>query len=78
MKEYKAVTMFTDLHDKDYRYEAGDTFPRKGIEVTQERLDELASSDNKRKEVLIEAVEDNKPKVQKASKKKDEAETSEK
>lgn len=61
---YKVIKLFTDLHDNDYLYKAGDTFPRKGISVTEERIAELAGSDNKQHTPLIEKVE---PKRKKAS-----------
>lgn len=61
---YKVIKLFTDLHDNDYLYKVGDTFPRKGISVTEERIAELAGSDNKQHNPLIEKVE---PKRKKAS-----------
>lgn len=54
---YKVIKLFTDLHDNDYLYKVGDTFPRKGISVTEERIAELAGSDNKQHAPLIEKVE---------------------
>lgn len=61
---YKVIKLFTDLHDNDYLYKVGDTFPRKGISVTEERIAELAGSDNKQHTPLIEKVE---PKRKKSS-----------
>lgn len=61
---YKVIKLFTDLHDNDYLYNVGDTFPRKGISVTEERIAELSGSDNKQHAPLIEKVE---PKRKKAS-----------
>ena len=54
---YKVIKLFTDLHDNDYLYNVGDTFPRKGISVTEERIAELSGSDNKQHTPLIEKVE---------------------
>ena len=54
---YKVIKLFTDLHDNDYLYKVGDTFPRKGISVTEERIAELAGSDNKQHTPLIVKVE---------------------
>ena len=54
---YRVVKDFTDLKDNNHVYLAGDTFPRKGAKVSGERVAELASRDNKRGVVLIEAVE---------------------
>ena len=53
---YRVIKYFTDLHDKDFAYNEGDTFPRKGITVTKERFAELASDKNKQGEPLIELV----------------------
>ena len=61
---YKVIKLFTDLHDNDYLYNVGDTFPRKGISVTEERIAELSGSVNKQHTPLIEKVE---PKRKKAS-----------
>ena len=57
---YKAVKHFEDLTDNRHPYNEGDIFPRKGLKVSKERIDELASTKNKRGEVLI--VEIKKPK----------------
>ena len=62
---YKVIKMFTDLHDKDYKYEVGDVFPRKGVSVSEGRIAELAGSDNKQGTPLIEKVEEPKPKAKK-------------
>lgn len=53
---YKVIEFFTDLHDQDYPYKVGDTFPRAGIKVTKERIKELSSSNNRRGRPLIEEV----------------------
>ena len=50
---YKVVKYFEDLTDNRYPYNEGDTFPRKGLKVSDERIDELSSTNNKRGEVLI-------------------------
>ena len=60
---YKVTEMFTDLQDENYRYEPGDTFPRKGLKVSKERFEELASTENLRGEILI--VEEKKPRASK-------------
>lgn len=51
---YKVIKDFTDLQDNNHIYRAGDKFPRDGADVTQGRIDELASRKNGRKEALIE------------------------
>lgn len=53
---YKVINFFTDLHDNDHPYNVGDTFPREGVEVTEERLAELAGSSNRQGKPLIEPV----------------------
>lgn len=55
---YKVINFFTDLHDNEHPYNVGDTFPREGIEVTDERLAELAGSGNKQGKPLIEKAEE--------------------
>lgn len=60
---YKVIKLFTDLHDNDYLYNVGDTFPRKGITVTDERIAELAGSNNKQHIPLIEKVESKRKKM---------------
>lgn len=58
---------FKDLQDNSFVYEEGDTYPRKGIVVDDERLAELMSDKNKRGEPLIKSVIEKK---QKKTKKK--------
>ena len=55
---YKVLTYFTDLQDKSYPYNEGDIFPRDGLNVTEARLNELSSTNNRRKTKLIEFVEE--------------------
>lgn len=55
---YKVIRYFTDLHDENYPYCVGDTYPRIGIEVTEDRVRELSGCDNKQHMPLIEEVED--------------------
>ena len=64
---YKVLAMFTDLQDGGYKYDAGDTYPRKGYKPSEERIAELASSANKRGQAVIEEV---KPAPKKKSTKK--------
>lgn len=54
---YKVIKFFTDLHDNDYAYNVGDIFPRKSVKVSEERLAELAGSNNKQGQPLIVKVE---------------------
>lgn len=53
---YQVIRDFTDLHDNDYAYRAGDNFPREGIRVSKNRLRELAGSENRQGIPLIELV----------------------
>lgn len=53
---YKAATRFADLTDNRHIYEAGDTFPRPGLSVSENRLAELAGSNNRSGHPLIKAV----------------------
>lgn len=71
---YKAIRFFTDLQDNNYAYRVGETFPREGVNVTPERLEELAGSNNKRGVPVIEKVEEpadeaEKPKPRKGKRK---------
>lgn len=54
---FKVIKYFTDLEDNRYPYHVGDTFPHKGMEVSEERLAELSSDRNKRGIPLIKKVE---------------------
>lgn len=65
---YRVIVFFTDLQDNNHPYNAGDTFPREGLEVSAERLAELSGCDNLRNMPLIEAVQEA-PKPKKRSKK---------
>lgn len=63
---YKVIKKFHDLQDATktkngmvyYEYNVGDEFPRKGHEVSEERLEELAGKENKQGVPLIELVEE--------------------
>ena len=55
---YKVIKYFTDLHDNGYPYSVGDTYPRKGMTATEGRIAELAGSNNKQGQPLIELVEE--------------------
>ena len=55
---YKAITNFADLQDNNYRYHAGDIFPRDGFVVSPERLEELATDKNRRHKPVIAEVDE--------------------
>lgn len=54
---YQVIHFFTDLQDFNHPYHEGDVFPRAGLKVTEERLMELAGSNNKQHKPLIKLVE---------------------
>jgi hypothetical protein len=55
---YTVLVRFADLQDNGFVYNVGDTYPRKGLEPTADRINELASDRNKRGLPLIKkAVE---------------------
>ena len=58
MAKYRVIKYFTDLQDNSYPYHAGDIFPREGLEVTDDRIKELSTKANRRKQPLIEAIEE--------------------
>ena len=51
---YRVIKHFVDLQDNNHKYDVGDTYPRKGLNVLQSRINELASDKNKQKTPLIE------------------------
>ena len=53
---YRVVVAFKDLEDNGHVYKLGDEFPRKNVDVLEERIAELSSTNNKRGVVLIEEV----------------------
>ena len=65
---YKVIKHFIDLQDNNYKYDVGDTYPRKGLSVLQSRINELASHKNKQKTPLIEEIPEAEEKPQKKTK----------
>ena len=63
---YKVIKKFHDLQDARktkngtvyHEYNVGDAFPRKGMDVSEGRLKELAGKENKQGTPLIELVEE--------------------
>ena len=51
---YRVIVAFADLQDNKHAYKAGDEFPRSGVEVSDERIAELASNKNLMKQPLIQ------------------------
>lgn len=55
---YRVLAKFTDLQDNKYAYKAGDIFPREGLKVSADRINELSTSANRRGIPLIEKIEE--------------------
>ena len=55
---YKAIRYFTDLKDGSYPYHPGDEFPREGLQVSEERIQDLLTGNNRRGIPVIEKVEE--------------------
>lgn len=53
---YIATEYFEDIADRRHKYKVGDTFPRKGLTVSEARLAELSSDGNRRGRPVIAAV----------------------
>ena len=66
---YKVIKKFRDMQDGLHAYSVGDTLHHNGVEVSAERIAELASDKNRRHIPLIEEIAE-KPK--RTRKKKDE------
>ena len=64
---YKVIKHFVDLQDNNHKYDIGDTYPRKGLNVLQSRINELASNKNRQGVPLIEEIPE---KVEEPKKKK--------
>ena len=53
---YRVIKHFVDLQDNNHKYDVGDTYPRKGLNVLPSRIKELASNKNLQKTPLIEEI----------------------
>lgn len=53
---YKVIKDFTDEKAGGRVYRKDNVFPAEGLQVSEERLKELSTKENKRNEVLIEEV----------------------
>ena len=71
---YRVIKAFVDMQDNNYAYDPKDparnTYPRKGLNVLQSRINELASDKNRQKTPLIEEIPEvvETPKKEKKSK----------
>ena len=52
---YKVISSFKDLEDNRHLYSAGDIYPREGVTVSKERINELKTDNNKVGKPLIKA-----------------------
>ena len=55
---YRVIKEFIDLQDDNYYYKENDVFPRESKEVSEERIKELSTKNNKRGEILIEEIKE--------------------
>ena len=55
---YRVIKTFADKQDSRYLYNVGDIYPREGLKVSERRIEELATDQNKRGIPLIEEVEE--------------------
>ena len=53
---YKVIKTFKDAQDNLFMYHAGDKYPRKDMEVSAERIEELSSDKNRRGMPLIQEI----------------------
>lgn len=55
---YTVIRDFTDLQDNNFKYRVGDEFPRPGTKVSDERIDELSTTKNRRGLPMIQKIEE--------------------
>ena len=55
---YEVIHFFTDLQDFDHPYHVGEIFPRDGLKVTSDRLEELSTNKNRQGKALIRIMKD--------------------
>lgn len=57
-KKFTVLHAFTDLQDKDKVYNVGDSFPKPANKkVSEKRIEELSTDNNKQGKALIQEVE---------------------
>lgn len=62
---FKVIVRFMDLQDGNHIYEVGDIFPRDGVKVGTDRINELMSCENKIGCPLIEKIKATRKRVKK-------------
>lgn len=65
MAEYVVIKGFSDLKDNGYYYAAGSIYPRRGYNPESNRVEELASGNNRQKTPLIRPQESEKTRSKK-------------
>lgn len=73
---YRVKTLFADLQDNGRIYQVGEIYPRPDFSVSDARLSQLASSNNKTGAPIIEIVEEM-PEIHEISKENEPAQDSE-
>lgn len=53
---FEVLEHFKDLKDDRHEYNPGDIFPREGLTVSEDRIKELSTSNNKRGRAVIKEV----------------------
>lgn len=53
---FLVITPFVDLEDGHYMYRKGDIYPREGLNVSDERIMQLLSNQNKAHKSFLERV----------------------
>lgn len=69
--KYEVIHFFVDLLDNNHAYNVGDTFPHKGMEVSEKRIKELSGSNNKQGVPLIKEIKPKKTTTKKRDKNAD-------
>ena len=64
---YVVIEHFCDMGDNGRSYNVGDSYPRKGLSVTDNRLKALATAENALHRPLIKLVESEKVKIEEES-----------
>lgn len=58
---YRVVKAFSDIQDNYHIYSVGDEFPRAGVVVNEQRIEQLATGKNATGKPVIEIVENSAP-----------------
>ena len=74
---YRVIKAFYDTLDDDHYYEAGDLYPREGLQVAEKRIAELAGVKNRRHTALIAPAQEEEEPEQQEEAAEEAAETTE-